>query len=295
MVWQYIIIMILIADSGSTKTDWIAIDENGNQILEPIKTKGLNPSVFSKGQLESTISKNNTLLSVKDKVTHIFFYGAGCGTNNFKQLLKSILESFFTQAKVDVHEDTMAAVYATIQSPQDKAVVCILGTGSNCSYYDGGQLQQRVTSLGYSVMDDASGNYFGRQLLRDYYFDFMPDNLKQAFKRTFSVSADVIKQNLYKEAHPNAYLAHFGAFMVTHKDEDYISELFKSGLSKFTLTMIYQYEEYLQKVPVNFVGSIAYFFQEEIHEIAKEFNFKVGCIVKSPIENLVGFHFRNLL
>lgn len=285
--------MILIVDSGSTKSDWIAIDKLGEQVLAPIKTKGLNPSVFSKEQLEKTISESTVLMTEKENVSKIFFYGAGCGTENFKMLLKNILEYFFKKAKIEVHEDTMAAVYATLNSPKDKAVVCILGTGSNCSYYDGKQLHQKVTSLGYSIMDDASGNYFGRQLLRDYYFNFMPQDLRKKFENTFDVSADAIKQNLYKEAHPNAYLAHFASFMVTHKQEIYVSKLFKSGLSLFTLTMIHQYKDYLQFAPVNFVGSIAYFFKDEIKEVAKKHDFTVGKIIKNPIVSLIEYHTKN--
>jgi N-acetylglucosamine kinase-like BadF-type ATPase len=159
--------MILIVDSGSTKCDWLAIDSNGKQLLEKQRTKGLNPAILSGKKLTKTIKKNKVLKKHREEVTHIFFYGAGCGTENPRILLEIVLKTIFPNADVTVKEDTFAAVYSTISNNTEAAVVCILGTGSNCSYFDGEELHQRVKSLGYSIMDDAAGNYFGRQLIRD--------------------------------------------------------------------------------------------------------------------------------
>lgn len=282
--------MILIVDSGSTKCDWIAVDENGNQLLEKIRTKGLNPAILSEKKLRKTIKKSKELKNNKDKVTNIYFYGAGCGTENPKLALKVVLQQFFTNANVKVNEDTLAAVFATINTPDEAAVVCILGTGSNCSYYDGKKLEQRVSSLGYTLMDDASGNYFGKQLIRDYYFNHMPEEIKIAFADKYNLQADFIKYNLYKQPNPNAYLASFAEFMILNKDSGYVNELIKSGFRLFAKNMILQFKEELKTVPVHFAGSIAYFCQDEIKEVAKELNFKVGNFERRPIEGLVKFH-----
>ncbi|WP_290699483.1 N-acetylglucosamine kinase, partial [Lacinutrix sp.] len=206
--------MILIVDSGSTKCDWIAVDENGNQLLEKIRTKGLNPAILSKKKLRKTIKKSKELINNSEKVTNIFFYGAGCGTEKPRLVLKIVLQHIFINAHVEVNEDTLAAVFATINTPDEAAVVCILGTGSNCSYYDGEKLEQRVDSLGYTLMDDASGNYYGKQLIRDYYFNQMPEDIKIAFADKYNLEADFIKYNLYKQPNPNAYLAIFAEFMI---------------------------------------------------------------------------------
>ncbi len=286
--------MILIVDSGSTKCDWIAVDENGNQVLEKIRTKGLNPAILTEKKLKKTIKKSKELKENKDKVTHVFFYGAGCGTEKPRLMLKLVLQSFFTEAQVSVNEDTMAAVYATINNNTEAAVVCILGTGSNCSYYDGSVLHQRVDSLGYSIMDDAAGNYYGRQLLRDYYFNHMPEDLKVSFADKYNLEADYIKHNLYKQPNPNAYLANFAEFMILNKDSEYVVELIKEGVRVFTRNMIMQYKEELKTVPVHFAGSIAFFCQDEIKTIAEEFNFKVGNFERRPIEGLVDYHIKNL-
>lgn len=286
--------MILIIDSGSTKSDWLAVDSNGNKLMDKIRTKGLNPAILNEKKLTKRILKSNELKENKDKVTHVFFYGAGCGTQNARILLNDVLSAIFINAQIEVNEDTLAAVYSTINHPEEAAVVCILGTGSNCSYYDGKKLHQRVISLGYTLMDDASGNYYGKQLIRDYYFNHMPENVKIAFGAKFNLEADFIKYNLYKQPSPNAYLANFAEFMFLQKDSEYTVNLIKKGIRVFATNMIMQYKEELKTAPVHFAGSIAYFAQKEIKEVAEEMGFTVGNFERRPIDGLVPFHTKDL-
>jgi len=283
--------MIFIIDSGSTKCDWIAIDtETGEPIFEKQRTKGLNPAIISDTDAFNIIKANDIIYDNKLNVTHVYFYGAGCGTEKPSQMLKEVLESIFLNAEVVVEEDTYAAIYATVGVLHRPAVVCILGTGSNCTYYDGVQVDQRVSSLGYSIMDDASGNYFGRQLLRDYYFNVMPHDLKLVFETRYDVNEDVIKKALYKKPNPNAYLATFAEFLILNKESDYIQNVIKEGLRAFVETMILQYKEEIKTVPVHFAGSIAFFTQEEIKSVAQEYGFTVGNFERRPIEGLVNYH-----
>ena len=286
--------MILIVDSGSTKSDWIAVDANGNQLMEKIRTKGLNPAILSENKLFKTIRKSDELISNSENVTHIFFYGAGCGTEKPKVLLNKVLEELFVNAHIEINEDTLAAVRAALDHDDQAAVVCILGTGSNCSYYDGNVMHQRVKSLGYTLMDDASGNYFGKQLIRDYYFNHMPRGIQVSFGDKYNMDSDFIKYNLYKQPKPNAYLANFAEFMFLNKDSDYIIELIKSGIRLFVRNYIMQYKDVLGNVPVHFAGSIAFFAKEEILAVADEMDFKVGNFVRRPIDKLVDYHIRNL-
>lgn len=286
--------MILITDSGSTKCDWIAIDSSGKYLKEKIRTKGLNPAIVSEKKLSKIIRKSNELMESAAEVTHIYFYGAGCGTENPRLALKGVLESIFVNALVDVQEDTLAAVRATLNHNDEAAVVCIMGTGSNCSYYDGQKLHQRVKSLGYTLMDEASGNYYGKELIRDYYYNKMPGTIKVAFDHKYNLDADFIKYNLYKQPNPNAYLANFAEFMFLNKDSEYIKNLIKKGIRQFTEHMILQYKKELNSCPVHFAGSIAFFSQEEIKEVASEYDITVGNFVRRPIEGLVNYHIRNL-
>ncbi|WP_370476432.1 BadF/BadG/BcrA/BcrD ATPase family protein [Tamlana flava] len=286
--------MILIVDSGSTKSDWIAVDSNGKQLLEKQRTKGLNPEILSEEKLKKLIKKNEHLKANRKTVTHVFFYGAGCGTDRGKDIVRNALVEVFPNAMINVDEDTMAAVYGAINHDTEAAVVCILGTGSNCSYYDGKKLHQRVQSLGYILMDDAAGNYYGKELIREYYFNHMPVNIKLAFESKYNLEADYIKYNIYKQPNPNAYLANFAEFMFLNKDSEYIVELIKKGIRIFAKNMILQYKEELKTVPVHFAGSIAFFAQDEIKAVAKEMGFTTGNFVRRPIEGLVTYHIKNL-
>jgi len=286
--------MILIVDSGSTKCDWIAVDKDGNQLLEKMRTKGLNPAILSEKKLTKIIKKNKNLKNNRGKVSHVFFYGAGCGTDRPKALLKLVLQQIFINADVQVEEDTLAAVFSTLNHNDEAAVVCILGTGSNCCYFDGKEVHHRVRSLGYSIMDDASGNYFGRQLIRDYYFNHMPEDIKVAFADKYNVEEDYIKYNLYKQPNPNAYLASLAEFMFLNKDSEYVTNLIKNGIGLFAKNMIMQFKEELKTVPVHFAGSIAFFSQKEIKEVAQELGFTVGNFERRPIEGLVNYHTSNL-
>ncbi len=286
--------MILITDGGSTKCDWIAMDESGKQLQEKIRTKGLNPAILSEKKLHKIVSKSDELMAFSKEVKHVYFYGAGCGTEKPRLALKGVLENLFPNALVEVQEDTMAAVRASINNPNEAAVVCIMGTGSNCSYFDGDKLHQRVKSLGYTLMDEASGNYYGKQLIRDYYFNKMPETIKISFEHKYNLDADFIKYNLYKQPNPNAYLANFAEFMFLNKDAPYMRDLIKTGFRLFTEHMILQFKEELKSCPIHFAGSIAYFAQEEIREVAAEYGMQVGNFIRRPIEGLVSYHSNQL-
>jgi N-acetylglucosamine kinase-like BadF-type ATPase len=286
--------MILIVDSGSTKCDWIVVDHKGVQLQEKIRTKGLNPAILKEKKLKKIIRKSDELMAIKNQVTHVFFYGAGCGTEQPKAMLANVLQLIFLNAITEVQEDTMAAVRATINTDDEAAVVCIMGTGSNCSYYDGKRLHQRVISLGYTLMDDASGNYYGKELIKDYYYNSMPEDIKVAFEDRYNLEADYIKYNLYKQPNPNAYLATFAEFMFLNKDSKYIKKLIKNGIRQFVKNMIFQYKEEIKTVPVHFAGSIAFFSETEIKEVGEELGFIVGNFERRPIEGLVAYHTKDL-
>ncbi|UJH66990.1 N-acetylglucosamine kinase [Allomuricauda sp. SCSIO 65647] len=279
--------MILIVDSGATKSDWIALDEKGEKLFNT-QTLGLSPEVLTKEVIEDRLANNFELSKNREEVAQLFFYGAGCGTDRMKRFLKGIFNDFFPKAKIEVNEDTFAAIYSTttIGSP---GIVCILGTGSNCSYYDGHQLFQKVTSLGYILMDDGSGNFFGRKLLRDYYYHKMPQDLGIKFAKEFDLDADVIKENLYKQPNPNTYLAKFARFIVENKEHPYCKGVIHKGFQQFVNNHIMQFE-LATKVPIHFVGSIAYYLQEELKTVIKNNDLIQGAIRQRPIDGLVEFH-----
>ena len=279
--------MILIVDSGATKADWIALDDKGEEVFMT-QTLGLSPEVLTREVIEDRLANNFELAKSRAKVKRLYFYGAGCGTNRMKKFLRNIFKSYFTNAKIEVKEDTYAAIYSTTKVGH-QGIVCILGTGSNCSYYDGHQLFQKVISLGYIPMDDGSGNFFGRKLIRDYYFHKMPQALGLKFSSEYNLDPDVIKENLYKQPNPNTYLATFARFLIENKDHPYCKGVIDKGLQQFVNNYIMQFE-LATKVPVHFVGSIAYFLREELKAVLERNDLIPGVIRQRPIEGLVEFH-----
>ena len=283
--------MILIVDSGATKSDWIALDEKGNQLFLT-QTLGLSPEVLTRPVIEDRLANNFELSKNKVDVSRLYFYGAGCGTERMKIFLKEIFVDFFPNAKTEIREDTYAAIYSTTKIGH-QGIVSILGTGSNCSYYDGRQLFQKVTSLGYIPMDDGSGNFFGRKLIRDYYFHKMPQDLGIKFAKEYDLEADVIKEHLYKQPNPNTYLATFARFMIENKDHPYCKGVIDKGFQQFVNNYIMQFE-LATKVPVHFVGSIAHYLKDELTAVLERNDLVVGVIRQRPIEGLVQFHRENL-
>ncbi|MDP2088854.1 MAG: N-acetylglucosamine kinase [Flavobacteriaceae bacterium] len=282
--------MILIADGGSTKADWIAIDATTKEELFRVRTMGLNPEMSSSDVLRDRVLHTFQLVQHKDKVSKVYFYGAGCGTSEGIKILKSVFESIFTNADVHVDEDMLAAVYAA--SGKNPAIVCIIGTGSNSCYFDGKTIHQNVVSLGYILMDEASGNYFGKRLIRDYYYQKMPRHIAQKFESTYNVDADFIKKNLYREPDPNAYLATFAKFMLENKEEPYVQALMKKGFEKFFQYRILPYQKGAE-TPIYFIGSIAHYFRDILEKVAQSYNLRITDVIQRPIDNLIEFHKTN--
>ncbi len=283
--------MYLIVDSGSTKTDWFAVDKSG-EVLFSTQTLGLNPQVLSSAILNERIINNYQIYSNRDEVTHLYFYGAGCGIQSTVDRILKVFQEIFTNCEFIIKEDTYAAVYSTA-APNVPSIVCILGTGSNCSYFDGLEVEQRIISLGYILMDEASGNFYGKQLVRGFYFNEMPEHLSTKFEAEFKLDADTVKENLYRKENPNTYLAKFAKFLIEHKDHPYMQNIIMNGLDRFIKHQILQFED-AKDIPVHFVGSIAHFLQEEIKHKMDEYGLTMGAVVKRPIDGLVDYHIATL-
>lgn len=282
--------MKLIVDSGSTKADWIAIDDRG-KILFTTQTLGLNPEILDEEEVVERLNDRFDILQNKNEATHLFFYGAGCGTERMKIFLSQVFQAYFPNAIVSVEEDTYAAVFATTPKGE-KAIVSILGTGSNCSFFDGKDLHQKVQSLGYIIMDDCSGNVFGKELIRKYYFNKMPQHLAVEFEKDYDMSPDYIKSKLYKESNPNAYLATFAKFLIQHKEDPFCKKIIYKGMKSFVKNYIKQFDNY-QEVPVHFVGSIAFYLKDELEVTFEKYQIKLGNVLRRPIDGLIAYHVAN--
>ena len=279
--------MILIVDSGSTKTDWISIDKKGDTVFST-QTLGLNPQVLSSAILKERIINNFDLYQNRKNVTHLYFYGAGLGINSTQRRIRKVFDEIFTNSEFVIKEDTFAAVYAATKIGE-KSIVCILGTGSNCTYFDGKEIEQRVTSLGYILMDEASGNFYGKQLLRSYYFKTMSGELSKEFEKEYDLSADTVKENIYRRENPNTYLATFSKFLIKPKKNEVFQDIIQKGLDRFINHQILQFEN-AKDVPIHFIGSISFFLKEEIEKALKLKGLTMGRLVQRPIDELVKYH-----
>jgi N-acetylglucosamine kinase-like BadF-type ATPase len=218
----------------------------------------------------------------------LYFYGAGCGVKSPQLRIRKVFEEIFTNCNIIIKEDTYAAVYAASR-PNEKSIVCILGTGSNCTYYDGSEIEQRVDSLGYVLMDEASGNYFGKQLIRSYYFNTMPKELALEFEKQYDLNPDSIKENIYRRENPNAYLATFSKFLIKNKNNPVFQKIISNGLDLFINHQILQFIN-AKEIPIHFIGSVSFFLRDEIKNSLKLKGLKMGRIVQRPIDELVKFH-----
>ncbi len=282
--------MILIADSGSTKCDWVCLDSDGKVILKTASL-GLNPSVLTPKEFEDRILEISDLSNISKSIKVLEFYGAGCGTESPKNIVHLSLSKLFPNADVSVREDIAAAVYAVTCDP---GIVCILGTGSNSCYFDGEHIHTPMASLGYVIMDEASGSYFGKRLIRDFYYNKMPIDIALEFEKNYDLDPDEIKTNLYKKPKPNAYLASFAKFIFSQNQINlYFAELLKEGILSFINYRILSFKE-AKNLPIHFVGSIAYFSREIIKDCLKENNLILGKIVQKPIDGLIEYYQNNL-
>jgi len=283
--------MILIADGGSTKVDWFAID-NDKKDLFKTRTEGLNPAIVKTEVLKQRLLENKDLAPVIGEVTKVFFYGAGCGTPKAIKALEEVFVDVFSNADIVVAEDMLGAVYAA--SEAKPAIVCILGTGSNSCYFDGKDIFNCTTSLGWAIMDEASGNYFGRKLIRDYYYNIMPEEIKVEFAKVHNMNEDFIKSEIYKGDAPNTYLASHAAFMFQFKEHDYIVNLITEGVEEFFKYRILPYNK-TAETPLYFIGSLAFYFSHIVEKVAQKFNLNFAESIQRPIDNMISYHKKHLI
>ena len=283
--------MVAIVDSGSTKSDWVILDDFKNVFLKT-ETIGFNPNFISKELIVPEIEKNTSLTSVKNSITRIFFYGSGCGVRQNCITIEEEVGRVFTNAEIIVKEDLTAAAYAAYNGKP--TIVCILGTGSNSCYFDGENLKIKLPSLGYLVGDEGSGSAIGKQLVRRFFMQKLPDDLSCEFEKTYKLTVDETLKNMYHTPRPNAYLANFNKFVVERKDHPYFQKMVFDEMMNFFDYQVLPYEE-SKEAEINFIGSIAYYYENILRSAAAELHLNVGQIVQKPIESLVDYHIKYIL
>ena len=283
--------MYLLADSGSTKCDWVLVDDQFNEVSRPI-TMGFNPYFHSEATIATAVKQNEQLSQYAGQIKEIFYYGAGCSSQSLNSIVRRALKTMFVNAKIHVEHDLLGAAYATYTGAP--GISCILGTGSNSCYFDGKEIQEAVPALGYILGDEGSGSYFGKKLLALYMYKRLPKQIHEDFKNKYELGMDEIVLNVYNKPHANVYLASFVRFIADYRDEPIFKEMLKDGMKHFLEIHVQCYPQ-SRTVPVHFVGSVAYYYQDAIREAAIELGLSIGQIVRKPIDNLIRFHAEQLL
>ena len=276
--------MILIADSGSSKTDWRVIDDQGE--IRQFRTVGFNPFYQSPDEMREGM-QTQELLQLMGKVGQVFFYGAGCTSDNNRAVVTQTLKSFYERADIHVDHDLMAAARATCG--HQPGIACILGTGSNSGDYDGVEIVANRPSPGYLLGDEGGGSYIGRHFLQDFIYDDMPAHVRELVIEEYGITSLIIQENVYQKPFPNRYMASFCNFISQHKADPYCYLLYYNGFKDFFHRHVMRYGNYQEK-PVSFVGSIAYHNSDILRKVAADLGIQVKIILETPIAGLTLYH-----
>lgn len=278
--------MILIADSGSTKTDWRMIDLGNENRTSGFVSSGINPYYESEDEIISKL-KGEVLPFVGDAdLDEIRFYGAGC-TEVKKEMMNSVLRSVLGDAQISVESDLMAAAHALLG--RETGIACILGTGSNSCFYDGERILDNVSPLGFILGDEGSGAVLGKLFIGDLLKKQLPQDLSDIFWQSFPdlKQSDVIER-VYRKPFPNRYLAQFTRFLGEHRDYEYVRHLLTNSFKAFLRRNVMQYD--YQNYQTHFVGSVAAVFEDELREAADDCSVMVGQVMRTPMEGLIRFY-----
>lgn len=281
---------ILLAESGSTKTDWCLIHDSGR--TTKYKTSGINPYIQTKEDIFKVLDEELKWPNKKTSINAVVFYGAGAGNPLKQKELKGFLKEYFKVRKVEVDGDMMAAAKGICGD--EKGVVCILGTGSNSCYYNGSKIKKQHASLGYIAGDEGSGNHMGKRILRYYAYNTLDTELKAQFEYMFGDNVPVILDKLYKELFPNRYLASFVPFLSQNRGHYMVENIIEDSLNEFFTQHVLKYRE-SWNMPISFTGSVAYEFRDLIKKICDQSGLTLGKIEKSPMASLIKYHKNKML
>ncbi|GAB2549349.1 N-acetylglucosamine kinase [Spirosoma aerophilum] len=278
--------MLLIADSGSTKTDWRLVAADG-QVLA-IQTDGFNPYYQNTQQIIDTL-RAQLLPHLNDaRVTSAFYYGTGCTGPAVNHVIADALREVLPALQtVDVNSDMLGAARAAVG--HQSGIVCILGTGANACCYDGTTIIRGIQSLGFWLGDEGSGGYLGKTLVRDFFQQRLPADLHDAFQTRYALDRATLLENAYQKPFPNRYFAAFTTFLSDHLSHPYIGQLVTDAFKLFLTTYVRRFPE-ADQWPVHFVGSIAFYFAESLRQAVKQTGLTMGRVVKAPADELVDFY-----
>lgn len=279
--------MILVADSGSSKSDWMLALPDSKPLS--FATKGLNPFFVNEKDIERVLQNVPEIIPYADEVSEVYFFGSGCSSPDRREIVSNALSRLFVNAFIDVEIDLVGSAYATCGTR--KGYIATIGTGSDFTFFDGNYITPSRQGIGYVLGDEGSGVWLGKRLVTDFLYGKMPEGLHASFAEKYRVNKEIVMKNVYHKAMPNTYLASFVPFMSEHLEHSYVNELLLVGFSEYIRTNIVPYADYREFV-CHFVGSIGFHFESHLRKVCDRYGVKVGMILKSPIERLFEFIFQ---
>jgi len=277
--------MILVADSGSTKTDWLLTLENDE--VQQFRTAGLNPYFLTEKEIVKILQDQvPDLIAFAAGIKEIYFFGAGCSSPDRHEIVSNALSQLFPKSYISVDSDLLGCAYATCG--HEKGICCVLGTGSNISFFDGEDIHDGQHGLGFVLGDEGAGTWFGKALITDFLYGNMPLDINVKFNDEFHLDKEIVIKKVYQEPNANSYLATFSKFISEIRSSAYAQQLLRRGLIEFIETNIKSYPQY-HHYKCHFVGSIAYIFTDELKAVCKENGIHLGKIIQQPIHDLLAF------
>lgn len=283
--------MIAIADGGSTKCDWILLDHVGKERLKTA-VRGFNPNMTLPELILQALKDNVQLSLLKADVSRVFYYGAGCGTDANRTIVRESFKQYFTNAEISVRQDLIAAAYAAYDG--EPVIVCILGTGSNSCFFDGKNIRTDLPSLGYLIGDEGSGNAIGKHLLRRFFMKQLPHDLHREFDEIYHLSVDEVLKNIYRNPCVNAYLGSFNQFVAERKTHPYFQEMIYQEIKCFLEYQVLPYPE-AKEVEIHFVGNVAFVYESVLRQSAAGLGLRVGKVIRNPVGDLAEYHRKYIL
>lgn len=276
--------MKLIADSGSTKTSWCLAGNSG--LTEIFSTGGMNPFFRNTEDIASEI-RMKLLPETGSEVNEIYFYGAGIINAEKGNIVKSALQQIYPEAEIEVQSDLLAAARATLGN--ETGIACILGTGSNSCLYNGKEIIEHVPPLGFILGDEGSGAILGRKIVADFLKGIMPENIAEKFKSSYHLIYADFLDSVYKKEKPNQFLAQFVPFLHENITDKYCVQLVEKSFEEFVLRNISAYSGF-RRMPICFVGSVAFYFQEQLKNVLENYHLQIKTVLKEPLNGLIKFH-----
>ena len=279
--------MKLIAESGSTRTEWALVEDN--HLVQRVFTEGLNPFFQTRREISRSVRLGLPESFFKKKLDQVYYYGAGCSSYEKKNILGASLVAQF-KTPIQVESDLLAAARGLFKC--EAGIACILGTGSNSCFYDGKIIVKNVKAAGYILGDEGSGAVLGKLFLADLLKGLAPKELANEFHEKFRISVNDVMESVYNLPFPNRFLGTIAYFLGDYMDNEYVYNLLTNNLRSFFNRNVCQYD-YIN-YPIRFVGSLAYAYPDILQEVAQEFGVEIDVIEETPMNGLIEFHSMNI-